>query len=603
MRIYFTFFYIINHLYTTHTHSHNKNIKKKQMNQNPKLVLFCVFHKPLEQYVNSAIYFGVNETYAKSANGHRNIIMEHELAKYDPFLQKRGYMETSVYLHAYWNNLYANYEYVGFMQYDMIMTSDLTHLDSSTIYALPAGRNIVDNGKWHDLMFREFCDYDFLMDSYNRHFGTNIQMSDFESMPITLWQTNVYPVAVYKKLCSWMEKLVDEIYLSRDMPSRNYTQFGTIGGYTERAICIFNAIELKNGMKLGHLHIRDNQISGIVKQQYIPESFLNRYAKDIHTKYIKNITGDTPHSTFSMFKAVTELNGVTYSCERTNIYEKNGLTFQRSDDSTVRNCGFDIDASDPRIFILGEKVYVLMIVFSPFEHQNYCLAITEFDNWNPVFLQIQNVPKNRIEKNWAPFVKNGELYFVYNFDPLIVLKYDFNQDGLCEIIFSQIPLNELPFNTSNTYLRGGSNLLPMEDQQHYIGGCHSRIFKNGNFEHYTHMVVLDTASWKLRYVSKPIMYLGGPTEKLNSWHERPNMKKELVYRENILMDKDPLTIQDPVSLYKSGDGNYYITNNVRDSVSLLYSISWKNLDRFYETEEKDIGYFDNIVRDMAFGVW
>ena len=31
----------------------------------------------------------------------------------------------------------------------------------------------------------------------------------------------------------------------------------------------------------------------------------------------------------------------------------------------------------------------------------------------------------RQEKNWAPFVSNGALHFIYSFDPLIVLRYDF----------------------------------------------------------------------------------------------------------------------------------------------------------------------------------
>ncbi len=45
--------------------------------------------------------------------------------------------------------------------------------------------------------------------------------------PLSLWQTNIYPVKTYEKLCSWLEVLVDEIY-----PWSNETHFGSIGGYT-----------------------------------------------------------------------------------------------------------------------------------------------------------------------------------------------------------------------------------------------------------------------------------------------------------------------------------------------------------------------------------
>ena len=38
-----------------------------------------------------------------------------------------------------------------------------------------------------------------------------------------------------------------------------------------------------------------------------------------------------------------------------------------------------------------------------------------------------------------------------------------------------------PINTSNTYLRGGSNLVHYKDG-YYIGGCHSRILKNREYD-------------------------------------------------------------------------------------------------------------------------
>lgn len=53
---------------------------------------------------------------------------------YNPFLQKRGYMETSAYLHIYWNNLYKDKEMVGISQYDMYHLSSYKKLDKSRIY-------------------------------------------------------------------------------------------------------------------------------------------------------------------------------------------------------------------------------------------------------------------------------------------------------------------------------------------------------------------------------------------------------------------------------------------------------------------------------------
>ena len=203
--------------------------------------------------------------------------------------------------------------------------------------------------------------------------------------------------------------------------------------------------------------------------------------------------------------------------------------------------------------------------------------------------------KNQIEKNWAPFVKDNQLFFVYNYDPLIIIRYDFNTDGICKVVFNQDNCI-LPINTSTTFLRGGSNLIHYKNG-YYIGGCHSRIYKNC-FEHYTHIVLLDTNTWKLVYVSKPVMYLCELKDHLNSWWYRPDSTKKIDTLHNIIIDKTPNIIQDPVSLYQKEDA-YFITINVRDSVSLLYEISFSNL--FHLTTKNDnppTHYFDHLVKKM-----
>ena len=84
------------------------------------LEMYCVYHK--NYYIREDNYyftfFGVNEVYPKKDKNKHNIL-EYELKIYNPFLQKRGYMETSAYLHVYWNNLYKNKDMIGFSQYDM----------------------------------------------------------------------------------------------------------------------------------------------------------------------------------------------------------------------------------------------------------------------------------------------------------------------------------------------------------------------------------------------------------------------------------------------------------------------------------------------------
>ena len=516
------------------------------------LQMFCVYHKVyyITPDKSNFIFYGVNEVYPKEKN--ENNILEYELEYYNPFLQKRGYMEISAYLHVYWNKLY-NKSMVGFSQYDMIHNDNYNKLNLNTIYLMNSGNKIIKNGIWDSLMFPQLRNLDFLIESYNCFFNTKYSVDTLEDMPLSLWQTNIYPVKIYEKLCKWLELLVNEIYPWLNEPPYE-THFGSIGGYTERAIAIFNAFEIYEGVPYNNLNI--HHLDLLEKEQYNPKSFLNKYSQDIHTKYIDNITTNHTNVNFSMFKSQVYLNDICYSCERINRDGKNGLYFSKNGWS--RENAFDIEGEDPRMFILNEEVYVIFICLSPYENQNRCIGITKFNEWNPIFLQIENIEKNKMEKNWAPFVKDDKLFFVYNYDPLIILYYDLNPEGKCQVIFTQDNCN-LPINTSNTYLRGGSNLIHYKDG-YYIGGCHSRIYKDC-FEHYTHIILLDTNNWKLVYVSKPVMYLYEIKENLNSWWLSPGSTKKVDVMNNIIVDKTPNIIQDPISIYEK-DGKYFITINM-----------------------------------------
>lgn len=554
------------------------------------IVIYITYHNIIQNKNDNFIYFGVNEIYNKDKS--TNTILEYELEKYNPFLQQRGYMETSSYLHVYWNNLYKDKEMVGFAQYDMNHKSNYENIFKNTIYLLNCGRAIVKNNKWDDLMFSNIRNLNFLIKSYNNFFHTKYSIQELENMPLSLWQTNIYPVKIYEKLCRWLEILVEEIYpWSNETPYE--THFGSIGGYTERALSIFNAFEIYEGNKYQNLDIEHNHSTEVIREQYNVNFYLNKYSQDIHTKFVDNITGNYNNVNFCMFKSQCYLNGIYYSCERINKNNKNGLFFTKNDWTSYKEYAFDIEGEDPRIFILNNDVYIIFNCLSPYQNQNRCIALTKFDEWKPYFLQVENMNKNIIEKNWAPFVKDNKLYFVYNYDPLIILHYDLNSDGICNVIFKQDNIN-LPINISNTYLRGGSNLIHYKNE-YYIGGCQSRIYKNG-FEHYTHIILLDTSKWELVYVSKPVMYLCNIKKSLNSWWLQPGSKKQIDTLNNIIIDKTPFIIQDPISIYKK-DNKYFITINLRDCITFLYEISFANLFDFLK-KDKCIGYYNNYIKEL-----
>jgi len=247
--------------------------------------MYCVFHKKyyIREENKEFVYFGVNEAYKKSYGEEVKVILENELEKYNPYLQKRGYMETSAYLHVYWNKLYEKKEMIGFCQYDMKHKSSYEKMEKE-IYILNAGSAIVKNGKWDKMMFAEIRNLDYLIESYNKHFKKEYSKKELEGMPLSLWQTNVYPVKIYEKLCSWLEVLVEEIYpWSNEAPYESH--FGSIGGYTERALSIFNGFEIYEGCKYKNLNI-ENNVNNIA-EQYNKKMFMNNYSFDIHSKQEK----------------------------------------------------------------------------------------------------------------------------------------------------------------------------------------------------------------------------------------------------------------------------------------------------------------------------
>jgi hypothetical protein len=196
--------------------------------------------------------------------------------------------------------------------------------------------------------------------------------------------------------------------------------------------------------------------------------------------------------------------------------------------------------------------------------------------------------KNPIEKNWAPFEKDGKLYFVYNYDPLVILTYDFNKSGVCKVIYKQNNV-DLPIKTEATFLRGGSNLLHYRDN-YYIGGCHSRVNDGSRFYHFTHIVLLDVVNWTIVYLSKPIIYNYTPLN-ISNVKGKPlainRCKKYELLRvntTNVLFDMKPNCIQDPISMYKKND-KYYITINIRDCITHLYEIQFDIPDGCFKCYE------------------
>ena len=208
----------------------------------------------------------------------------------------------------------------------------------------------------------------------------------------------------------------------------------------------------------------------------------------------------------------------------------------------AQKMGAEVRAEDPRLVSVGEDLYVVFIGDSPFPGQFKCIWLLRDGAWEAVPLFVPGL--NVIEKNWAPFEYKGKLMFVYNYDPLILLQCE-PSTGKCTVI-----RGEIPFDTSKTFVRGGSNLLQTSDGG-YVGFAHSRLPIESSirpgFLHLTHMVRLN-AHLELESISEPVHYITENGETLRQ------------------------TIQDPVSIWME-DGQIYSTANVRDNFCEMYKFS------------------------------
>ena len=122
-------------------------------------------------------------------------------------------------------------------------------------------------------------------------------------------------------------------------------------------------------------------------------------------------------------------------------------------------------------WVCTKFMFTIRIIFNILNTETWgrTICISDYENFFPIRLSIKDEKINNIEKNWTPFVKDNKLFFIYSYDPLIVLSYDFNSEGVCNIIYKENNVT-IPFDFK--YIRGSSNLIQLCDE-YYIGFVHS----------------------------------------------------------------------------------------------------------------------------------
>lgn len=228
----------------------------------------------------------------QGANGPNspNLLCEWLLPMHDESLQRQGFMETSCFIHLFLNKLYEGVDYIGVSQYDMRWTNksakvirklgNLKKYDNpkslvgklknffgfaiyeNTVYAQISGKLLDKEDGFNVMASTDHFDWNYLLKSYNNFFQSNWKFGDLTDQPLSLWQTYLMPRKFFCELAEWLISLSAEVAPWANKPPYQ-THWGVLGGYTERAECLYMAI--KN--KAGEIHLRqlsldhDEQIS------------------------------------------------------------------------------------------------------------------------------------------------------------------------------------------------------------------------------------------------------------------------------------------------------------------------------------------------------
>ena len=275
---------------------------------------------------------------------------------------------------------------------------------------------------------------------------------------------------------------------------------------------------------------------------------------------------------YAFYKSICIKDNLEYYCERVNIDGKNGLLKSNNFNDNIELCGFDLQAEDPKLCLINNKIFIIFNILNT-ETWGRTICISDYENFYPIRLSIKDEKINNIEKNWTPFVKDNKLFFIYSYDPLIVLSYDFNSEGVCNIIYKENNVT-IPFDFK--YIRGSSNLIQLCDE-YYIGFVHSTIFTNrlniGGYKYpyyFPFLILLDTQKWKIVYLSNPLLDANVYNE--NDWH----------------------CVNYPTSInYIQGD-EYIVTFNINQNNALKYKLNFFEPDK----QEDEIDW-NEIIRNES----
>ena len=185
-----------------------------------KYHFYIIFHKNVyeecykdldEKYLENCTFFGVNSKIQKYVPDklRTKVILERNLPYYNPLWQFAEFCENSTLLHVYKNPQLCNYDYVGFFQYDMILTNSVFATIDSTLES--GSRDTVfyflkENSYRHLDQIIHLQGWQKIVELYNNIFHTNHSLDFVLINDIVLLHCFLLPKSVFTRMMDFFEK-------------------------------------------------------------------------------------------------------------------------------------------------------------------------------------------------------------------------------------------------------------------------------------------------------------------------------------------------------------------------------------------------------------
>jgi hypothetical protein len=133
----------------------------------------------------------VNDRYPQELGENKlpyNVFVEHDFPVFRPDLQEKGYCENSVIWHLYKNGVHKEYDYIGFMEYDHVLTADFTRTIQNKLDAAD-GEKIFS---FQPFNYRQLYDQAIVMNPHRREKVTGRPDSPWNAVTVVLRDYNTF---------------------------------------------------------------------------------------------------------------------------------------------------------------------------------------------------------------------------------------------------------------------------------------------------------------------------------------------------------------------------------------------------------------------------